>query len=312
MNTYSTSTAIAVALLALMSVTTVSAEKILLRDFETGLGEWASGLSHASGGERVEVDSGGGLRMYVPPDGNHVRYVPTVDGVVRYSIIEDGRPIEVRVDILAHTFGAGSVYLLLRFDDQDESGKFYIFGISYDARPMLWDFRDEASVANQNVQLSLIATAAGPNLILNTRILDLDNGGAVLFERTVVDTPEPDVLLAPWANSAAPAEPYFGNHDTRILLDTFSDNSNEAAEVLIDNFCVIAHDTPLLAMERAVRITFPATDRSFDLLSAPSVDGPWEIVQSPSFLDNGFIHFFVPASAYKEAEFFELSENPGF
>jgi hypothetical protein len=65
----------------------------------------------------------------------------------------------------------------------------------------------------------------------------------------------------------------------------------------------------LVSAESAVRVSFPATDRTFDLLSAPSVEGPWEVAQHPSFEDNGFVHFIVPATSYRAAEYFELRER---
>jgi hypothetical protein len=71
------------------------------------------------------------------------------------------------------------------------------------------------------------------------------------------------MLLVPWGSPAAPPEPHFGNHDTRVLLDAFGETSGQAAEVILDNFWVIKHDAPLVSAESAVRVSFPATDRAF-------------------------------------------------
>jgi hypothetical protein len=159
----------ALALLTLFAVNVAAADNILLRDFADGLGEWVSSFlySQVSGDERVEANGEGQLRMFVPPRGDHVRYVPTVDGVVRYFVNEDGRPIEVSVDVLEHTTGAGSVYLLLRFNER-EFGKALFFGLGNEGLPfyfkggtengingvsMFWDYRDEASLPDENIRL---------------------------------------------------------------------------------------------------------------------------------------------------------------
>ena len=56
-------------------------------------------------------------------------------------------------------------------------------------------FYEDRPLKNTNVTLVLALTRRGSNLEINTRILDKDNGNAVLFDRLVIDTPQSDPVV---------------------------------------------------------------------------------------------------------------------
>lgn len=59
-----------------------------------------------------------------------------------------------------------------------------------------WFFYDDGRVIkNENVTLVLALTRRGSDLEIRTRVLDKDNGNALLFEREVTDTPQADLVL---------------------------------------------------------------------------------------------------------------------
>ncbi len=58
-----------------------------------------------------------------------------------------------------------------------------------------WFFYESRPLKNTNVTLVLALTRRGSNLEIRTRILDKDNGNAVLFDRLVIDTPQSDPVL---------------------------------------------------------------------------------------------------------------------
>jgi hypothetical protein len=56
-------------------------------------------------------------------------------------------------------------------------------------------YADGRVLKNENVTLVLAFTRRGTNVEIRTRVLDKDNGDALLFERTVTDTPQADAVL---------------------------------------------------------------------------------------------------------------------
>ena len=56
-------------------------------------------------------------------------------------------------------------------------------------------FHEKAVIKNTNVVLSLALTRVNTNVVLTARVLDKDNQEAVLYQRSVVDTPQADPTL---------------------------------------------------------------------------------------------------------------------
>ena len=143
----------------------------------------------------------------------------------------------------------------------------------------------------------LSLTRVGSDVKITTRVLDKDNANAVLFERSVTDTPQADPVLpnravrgmigmadlpgTPWPVVQAPT-------DVELTLSWF--NSQAAplppAQVIFDNLEVWQYQLPQLAIQNAVVLSWPLTPGQFILESAPSVDGPWVPVPDPWWRTN--------------------------
>lgn len=87
-------------------------------------------------------------------------------------------------------------------------------------------------VKNENVRLVLTLTARDGNVIINGRVLDRDSGDAVIFEQTVVDTPQADALKD---GTDSPAEPYLGEGRFALYLYQDDGNTQDKYEIVLDN-----------------------------------------------------------------------------
>jgi hypothetical protein len=172
------------------------------------------------------------------------------------------------------------------FKDADEVAlmKFWNGAITH-----AWFFYENRPLKNRNVTLVLALTRRGSDLEITARVLDKDNANAVLFERTVTDTPQADPVLpnravrgalsgpdlpgTPWAVAQAPT-------DVELTLQWANSQAapQPPAEVIFDNLEVWQYESPQLAIQKAVVLSWPVTQGEFVLESAPSVSGPWDPV----------------------------------
>jgi hypothetical protein len=184
------------------------------------------------------------------------------------------------------------------FKDQDEVAlvKWY-----NGAQSLAWFFYENRPLKNQNVTLVLALTRVGSDLRINTRVLDKDNSNAVLFDRTVTDTPQADPVLpnrtargeigmpdqpgTPWPVVKAPAGIELG-----LVWSNPESATQGAAEVIYDNVQVWQYESPELAIQNAVVLSWPVTQGQFVLESAPSVNGPWGPVADPWWRTNAGQH----------------------
>ena len=226
-------------------------------------------------------------------------HVPSFHSIPVSGPIPEQRTLELRVDLVganqsdawAGTAFAwaneGKGYWVLMDQDELVLLKFY-----NSATALACFFYENRPLKNENVTLVLALSRRGIHVEITTRVLDKDNGNAVLFERTVTDTPEadpvlpsrtvrgapsePDVPRAPWPLASAP------NLVGLSLQWVNSDHGPQpAAQVLFDNLQVWQYESPELAIQKAVVLSWPVTSGQFILQSAPSVNGPWEPVPDP-------------------------------
>lgn len=117
--------------------------------------------------------------------------------------LPDNQTLEARVDLVRvnqdgvqadlHVWGDPEAAGYGVFKDANRIGllKFWNWASSG-----AWFFYDSAPpLKNENVTLILALTRRGSNLEINTRVLDKDNSNAVLYDRTVTDTPAADPAL---------------------------------------------------------------------------------------------------------------------
>jgi len=218
------------------------------------------------------------------------------------GLLPDRQTLELRIDLVSanqnDAFGfiqwatQGKGYSV--FKDQDEVGLLKFWDGVASAAVFFWD---ERPLKNENVTLVLSLTRLGSGLRINTRVLDKDNANAVLFERTVIDTPQsdpalpngsvkgirtgPDLVAAPWAlpvsGDAVPFGLWWGNTER---------GPQPAAEVIFDNLVVRQYESPELKIQNAVVLSWPITQGQFVIESATSVEAPWAPVPDPWWRTN--------------------------
>ena len=222
--------------------------------------------------------------------------------------LPDNQTLELRADLISasqndawaglHFLWRGQGQGYIFFKDQDEVGicKFYNA-----ANALAWFSYENRPLPNANVILVLALTRRGSNVEITTRVLDKDNANAVLFERTVTDTPqadpvlpsgtvrgsrsEPDEAGTPWPVTTAPTAVEF----TLQWANPESAPDANYAQVTYDNLEVWQYESPRLNIqkivgldtEQAVVLSWPITQAQFILESASSVDDPWDPVTDP-------------------------------
>jgi hypothetical protein len=211
--------------------------------------------------------------------------------------LQDQQKLEARVDLVeANQSNAwasmqffwtqGLAYAVFKDEDEILLAKAWLTspaGIS-----LAFFYYESRLIKNQNVTLVLSLTRLGEDVRIGTRVLDKDNGNAVLFERTVTDTPQADPVVpnarefpgvpdfegTPWPISSAPQaiELGMGWADSQR-------SSAGPAQVIFDNLEVRLYESPQLTIrnnpQSGVLISWPLTVGAFVPESAPGVGGPW-------------------------------------
>jgi hypothetical protein len=217
--------------------------------------------------------------------------------------LPDNQTLELRADLIGTSENdawAGLVFNWLPqgqgyafFKDQDEVAMFKFYN---GATSFAFFFYENHPLPNE-VSLVLALTCRGSNVEITTRVLDKDNANAVLFERTLTDTPqadpvlpdravrgtrsEPDVAGTPWPVGAAP-----GNVELSVTWVNSERPPDGYAAAIFDNLEVRQYESPELTIQRAVVLSWPVTSGLFILECASSVDGPWDPVPAPWWRTN--------------------------
>jgi hypothetical protein len=215
--------------------------------------------------------------------------------------LPDNQTLELRADLLGTSendawadlhflwLPAGQGYILFKDEDEVALCKFY-----NGASAVAWFIYESGALKNENVTLVLALTRRGSNLEITTRVLDKDNANALLFERTVTDTPQADPVLpdgsmrvprsapdpagTPWPITALPGY---------VELSVTWANAQRAPEpdgfagAMFDNLAVWQYESPQLTIHRAVVLSWPVTQGQFVVDGAASVTGPWTPIPAP-------------------------------
>ena len=162
----------------------------------------------------LPTESGGQFRFDLPPAGQDIFTASQKTSEV--FELKEGRTIEYRVDLVD---GSGAdAFAVLAFIPNtggNTPGTLAGYGLAKDPDDVLItkgvqkyfvaDDTETAELKHQNVTLSLTLTVKQGNVIVTGRVLDKDANDAVLWERTVVDTPQADILED---GTDSPAAPY--------------------------------------------------------------------------------------------------------
>jgi hypothetical protein len=176
-----------------------------------------------------------------------------------YRTIPGGQTVEWRVDLVhldddatnAVKFCVGTpsgVYGFFKWRD-------FILLDKAEAYPYNAFAFEKASIRNSNVVLAVALTRAKFNVILTARVLDRENPDRVLYERSVVDTPNADPMVTTAEIEAhsgmrlafgpeSSGTPY--TYAAAIIgLFQYTDGGSPAATVTYDNFEVWTYRVPI-------------------------------------------------------------------
>lgn len=311
---------------------TVSAQTLLWSDttFPLGLTEWSTagfpGILDNTGGQLTVTEN-----FFSRADTNNpiATHVPALHTAPSSGPLADGQTIELRADLvsasqndafanLAFNYvigGQGNGYMFNKGGDGLSLAKFYDVPSKF-----AYFFATNQPLKHENVTLVLALTGVGTNLNITTRVLDKDNSKAVLFERTITDTPAADQVLPPYAaggmigTNDPPGTPWallMGPSWIELAL-TWADPllaPEPRARVTFDNAAVWQYQTPQLTIQDAVVISWPVLQGQFLLYSAPTLTGAWAPVPDPWMrTNNGVCEVSVPTA--DSAKFFRLLVAP--
>ncbi len=214
--------------------------------------------------------------------------------------VADGQTLEARVDLV--DLGTSATASRLVVANDSISGFYSAFkghdfvavskwSASLPWGPVIMFFYEKAEVPNANVVLSLALTKSKANVIVTTRILDKANPDVVLYERSFVDTPNPDpaltsaelqslsgmsLTLSPDITEA----PITGGGACIGVWQYNDDGQQPAAVATFDNFEVRKFEVPAVGIAQAVQLSWPApAGVNWTVEGAPTVQGPWVPVE---------------------------------
>lgn len=233
--------------------------------------------------------------------------------------IEPGMTLEWRVELVSLSEHANASALEIKQDDAHSY--FFIKGHDY-LQIGKWMFPDKivfalekTTLPSTDILLSGAMTRAGSDLILTARLLDKANPNLVLQEISAIDTPLRDPTLntaqveaLTGVHEACPPDgigaPYlYGNRYFLAVIRHTGGTALPAAEATFDNLELRTYEVPPVGIERAVRLTWPASSTvDFAVEGGPTVNGPWLPLTDQSL--TGLKQTTVPAN--RDLQFFRL------
>lgn len=289
----------------------------VVSNFDDGVPDWDEAVlrgvsSSESGGQLVASGNIPARNNCVTVNLSSLRWYESVAlredevFVLQVDLLELG-PNDVQALLTYVTPGVGG-YSLVKDEDEIWLTKFQWVDCGANA-PF---FYEKVATRNGRVRLALELKKAGANLEITSKVLDLDDPHAVLFEKTVIDTPGVDPTVSAfrgysWSADAGP--PILNG--TAVALDVLNvaDTTQPSARVVFDNLAYARQ--PLLTAERAVRLSWPTSFPGMDVLGAPTVDGPWTKIAEPIVESEGNCLMTVPSPLSESLRVFRLERTPG-
>jgi hypothetical protein len=142
---------------------------------------------------------------------------------------------------------------------------------------------EKAAIRNTNVVLAIALTRVQPNLVVTARVLDKADPNTVLYQCTVVDTPNADptlnaaqfqaltgMSLLDLGPDAAGAS--FTSFGTSLGVFQYTDGTQPAVLATFDNLELRTSEVPGVSIVRAMGVLVPD---SATVEGAPTLQGPW-------------------------------------
>jgi len=264
----------------------------LVSDFDDGVPDW-----RFRGGtiqEAAFVESDGQLVMsgwFPATQGNMANSFAAVGWGLGAHQLRDGQTIDFRVDLVSTSRADVLAGIELVFGSDSGGYALMMNGQGVYVDKVYWGaglvfarlFYEPVTLPTGNVVLAFAVTRVGDSLQLTGRVLDKSNHEAVLFERTVIDTPEVDPTVSEFPGitnlQPDPGAPFFRGVGLYLHLDQISDGEQPTAEVVYDNLTYADYGTIPLIIERQVNgsmeLAWPTLPTPLSLQEAPTVEGPW-------------------------------------
>ena len=177
--------------------------------------------------------------------------------------------LQFRVDVV-HGEGADSFAVLGFIPETNSLGTLAGYGFSKSTTDILitkgigkYFYNEATAIKNDNVTLVLDLTVSNRTTVfIKAQVLDKDAANAVLWEQTVVDTPEADVLAD---GTDAPAGPYLTTGHFALFCYEDSGTSQPFYQVVYDNAAVLA---PALSANQPPQISDVAPAETANFLPA--------------------------------------------
>ena len=192
------------------------------------------------------VDASFGIGSSTEANGQFKLSLPAVQTVffgssksTRDYEVKDGEKMEFRVDLISAN--RPDAYAVLAWIPNSQDVKSLAgYGLTLAANGFLMSkginryFFEEAPPAKtENVTMALTMERRGTSMVLNGRIYDKDAGGALIFDRTFVDTANADILAD---GTDSPPEPFTGPGKFVIILyEDFNGTTPPTYEIVFDN-----------------------------------------------------------------------------
>jgi hypothetical protein len=239
--------------------------------------------------------------------------------------VPDGRTLEWRADLVSLDESAtnlailavGTVNGLYVFHKGRDFAYVWKWSPTYPNNLSMFSC-EKAAVRNTNVVLALALTRVQPNLVITARVLDKADPNTVLYQHSVVDTPNADPTLTTAQFQAltgwrfldlvpdGPGAP-FTSFSVLLGVEQYTDGTQPAGRAIYDNLELRTSEIPGVGIERAVRLRWPVSSTlNYAVEGARSVQGPYTPVQD--LVLPGLQQMTVSASELMQ--FFRLRQSP--
>ncbi len=197
----------------------------------------------------IPVETGGQFRFEQPPAGRAI--FSASQKVTEVFELKEGRTIEYRVDVVQGG-GKDSFAVLAFIPTANSPGTLAGYALAKSTTDVLitkgignYFVNEAVELKQDNTTLVLRLTARGGNVVITGQVLDKDDNDAVIWEKTVVDTPAADVMRN---GTDTPAAPFLtGGYFTLYLYQDFDAGAPENPyRVWYDNAEVFVTDTTVL------------------------------------------------------------------
>jgi hypothetical protein len=155
-------------------------------------------------------------------------------------------------------------------------------------------------------------TRLGSSVVLRVAVLDREANDAVLFHKTVTDTPGVDPTVAAFRGYTFYLDPgpaWLNANALDLAVLSMSSQRESDFRLVLDNLTYTRSDIPALSVERAVQLSWPAVAGAWVVEGARNAEGPWNPVAEPVTAKGGLQQMTIPAQLAEVLRVFRLRQS---